>query len=290
MENRFNHTPPEGEQGWGAYVTPPPIPGQQNTEQAGQTNLCAQVRDWLPSLLENDGDVRPEVSSSLYAHLAACSGCAREFDEMQRVVALLEALAPAELPADFSGVIMRRIQTEMGPVQNASTHPTSAASSLSGEAAIDAGITDAAPKATPQAAHTTAVVAETRAKRTLALEQQAITHTGVRLWERLTLAGMFSAFLAFVLSTEWGRELLGVNLDTASAWLGQIGDTLRRVPVLSGIVALMLSALAHAGDVISDTYKNLGVMAARGLVLDVALCAGIAYLLARRQRGHRMRI
>src|SRR5438067_387098 len=101
MENRFEHTPPEEQQGWGAYATPPPYPDQQNSyhsELPQGMNLCARVRDMLPSLLENDGEIRPEMAAALYGHLAVCPGCAREFEEMQRVVAVLEALPPAEMP------------------------------------------------------------------------------------------------------------------------------------------------------------------------------------------------
>jgi hypothetical protein len=254
-------------------------------------NLCLSVRERLPSLLEGEGDIRPEMAASIYAHLAVCPGCAREFDEMQRVVALLDALPPAEIPMDFSGIIMDRIQTEMGPAQ--SSHPTYAVSPLSGEAAIEGDVTNSAP--VPQVIQS-AIVKETRTKATQAtaqvgLEQQIGLHTGTRLWERLTLGGMLAAFVAFVLSTAWGREMLGVNLDTASVWLEQIGDTLRRVPVLSWIAALILSTLAQAGSLIQETYRNFGSNAARGLALDAALlAAAYYYLVVRRQRGQRLRV
>ena len=66
MENRFDHTSPEEQQGWGAYATPPPVPGQLNSPRslAGQASLCARVREMLPALLENDGEIRPDGNFS----------------------------------------------------------------------------------------------------------------------------------------------------------------------------------------------------------------------------------
>jgi len=72
----------------------------------------------LPDLLENDGSVRPEMATAIYAHLAVCPGCSREYDQMQRVIARIEALPPAEMPMDFSGVIMRRIQEQAETVHS----------------------------------------------------------------------------------------------------------------------------------------------------------------------------
>src|SRR5579872_4521143 len=114
MENRFEHLPPEENQGWGAYATPPTPPGQQHNQQASQPSssaLCARVRDSLPYLLENDGEISPQMATALYGHLSVCAGCAREFDEMQQVVHLVETLGQAELPMDFSVRIMRHIQS-----------------------------------------------------------------------------------------------------------------------------------------------------------------------------------
>src|SRR5258708_1114651 len=65
MENRFEHSQPE-EQGWGAYVTPPRYTGPEHTEPSvrrTQTGLCARVVEMLPALLENDGDIRPEMAT-----------------------------------------------------------------------------------------------------------------------------------------------------------------------------------------------------------------------------------
>ena len=127
MENRFEHTPEE--QGWKTPLPPRPVapngnrpdilsnrtPGQQNAVQNGFARAVARqsVRlglRKLSDLLDNDGSVRPEQAAGIYAHLAICRHCAQEFDEMQRVVALVENLPPAELPRDFSGLIMQRIE------------------------------------------------------------------------------------------------------------------------------------------------------------------------------------
>ena len=202
MENRhLENTPPEDQSGWGAYATPPPnslgsagntLSGGQN--KAEQMSLCDRVRDLLPALLENDGDIRPEMAATLYGHLSACPGCAQEFNEMQRIVALLESLGPAPMPADYSDLILRRIRTEIGPLtERVSPLPSPAASSIFGEAAATA------PTETERAV--AAKISSSGLQ-----EEGLVTLPNLRLWERLTLTGMFSALLAFLLSTAWGRE------------------------------------------------------------------------------------
>src|ERR1043165_2965068 len=99
MENRFEQTPPEEQQGRGAYATPPPVSGAQNipaditpqylrhsvTPQLPQdVSLCQRVQEKLPYLLENDGEITPHLAKALYGHLAVCPNCSREFDESQR--------------------------------------------------------------------------------------------------------------------------------------------------------------------------------------------------------------
>src|SRR5438552_1551000 len=130
MENRSEHIPPE--QGWGAYATPPTYPShsayqrpdppgaeaQLNQESTlpPQANLCAWVREKLEPLLENDDEIRPEMATALYGHLAVCQGCAQAFEQIQKVVAMLEALPPLELPMDYAPLILRRIQAGTGPL------------------------------------------------------------------------------------------------------------------------------------------------------------------------------
>ncbi len=134
MESRSEHSQPE-QQAWNTtYFTPQPQGGSAHTEAATQdaglgstasTNvaLCLSVREQLQSLLENDGSVRPEAATALYGHLAVCSDCAREFEAMQRVVHMLEALPMAALPADYSRLVMHRIQTGYNPEMKPATVP-----------------------------------------------------------------------------------------------------------------------------------------------------------------------
>lgn len=288
MENRTEHTESEG-QGWGAYVTPPRYPSQSpaqwQQEAALRGTLCAQVGELLPALLENDGEVRPEMAASVYAHLSVCSGCSRSFEEMQRVVAMVEALAPAEMPMDFSGIIMRRIQTEMGPLPGAAPpRPIVAASSAVRE--------EVAPEANRQASAeriaaflTEAETADLRADTVqVGIHVETLTQTTQSRVERLTAAGLLAAVLTFCLSTSWGRAMLGVNIESASAWFTQIQAALQSVPVLGGIVAVVFAALTQVGRMLGDTYRNLGAMVAKGVIVDVALCAAGYYYLSRRQR------
>ena len=285
MENRhLENTPPEDQSGWGAYATPPTTPpgAAGNTLSGGpnkaeQMRLCDRVRDLLPALLENDGDVRPEMAATLYGHLSACPGCAKEFNEMQRIVALLESLGPAPMPADYSERIMRRIQTEIGPLkERPGPLPPSAASSIFGEAAATA------PTETERAVAATISPSGLR-------EAGLLTLPDLRLWERLTLTGMFSALMAFLLSTAWGREMLGSSVESVQAWFAQIGEVLRRVPVVNWLAAAVFAALAQAGDLLQETYRNLGGTETMHLSMEIAILATVGCFLVARKRYGRMR-
>ena len=143
MENRFENTPPEEKQGWGAYATPPPYPGQKSTPE--QTNnlpvlpqdltMCHLVREKLPYLLENtDGDILSvDTVRALYGHLSVCATCSHEFDEHQRIISCLHALPQVQMPMDFTGAIQRRIQVQAMPPQNeAVVSPATMLQKLSG--------------------------------------------------------------------------------------------------------------------------------------------------------------
>ena len=97
---------------------------------------------------------------------------------------------------------------------------------------------------------------------------------------------LFTAVLAYFLSTPWGQEMLGKNVVVARAWLAEVGAAISRVPLLGRVTALLFAALSQMGDLLGDTYRTLGDMAVRGLAMDVALCVAAYYfLVTRRQRG-----
>ena len=275
MENRFEHTPPEEQQGWGKYATPPPLPGQLNSQRSQnppQVSLCVKVQEMLPHLLEHDGEIRPEMASHIYGHLTTCANCAQEFDAMHRVVSLLETLPPVEMPMDFSGIIMQQIYAE-APV----SHKLAAPSRLA--------------DAVTTSVETTQAVAQQTEQTTVSVEQQAVTHIGIQLWERLTITGIFAAMISFLLSTKWGQNMLGSNLEVASSWTEQVCNELRRIPILTWVVTGVFSVLSQAGNLLQQTYRNLGPIAARGLMIDVALvAAAYYYLVVRRQRGQRLSV
>lgn len=289
MENRFENNPPEERQDWGAYVSPPSYMGPPNNYAADtrQKQLCARVQEMLPSLLENDGEIRPEMASSIYAHLAVCVLCARDFAEMQRVVSMVEALAPPEMPMDFSLVIMQRIQREFGPARSdVPIRPLRAASStVSGEAAATAGNErkqETPPQTTAQTVHQT----ETRAVASeLKAQQTNLTQTATSLWQRLTGVGVLLAVVSFFLITNWGREALGVNGLAAAEWLSQLGKAVQDLPLLGSIVAVIGTVLGQVADILQETYQSQGAMTTLGLTIDFALCAAGYYMLVvRRER------
>jgi hypothetical protein len=294
MENRFEHNPPEERQDWGAYVSPPSYTGQPNSyADARQQQLCARVQEMLPSLLENDGEIRPEMAASIYAHLAVCLQCAQDFAEMQRIVSMVEALAPPEMPLDFSVVIMQRIQVEFGPTRSdIPIRPLRAVSSdVSGEAAVNAGSerSQATPQATVQTIHTTVNTEQKQvASSELETQQIGVTQTALSLWQRLTGVGVLLAVVGFFLLTSWGREALGVNAMEAMNWLGGIGKAVQDVPLFGSIVALVGSVLSQVGGTLAQTYRTLGATTTLGLTIDLAICAVGYYLLVARRQRHQL--
>jgi hypothetical protein len=287
MENRFEHNPPEERQDWGAYVSPPSYTGPPNSyADARQSQLCARVQEMLPSLLENDGEIRPEMASSIYAHLAVCVLCARDFAEMQRVVSMVEAIAPPEMPMDFSVVIMQRIQLEFGPVRSdVPIRPLRAASSAASGEAAPLGNEQKQEAASLTTAHTVQQT-ETRAVASeLETKQTSVMQTATSLWQRLPGVGVLLAVVGFFLITNWGREALGVNAIAASQWLSQLGEVAQEMPLLGSIVALIGTVLAKVSDTLQETYRSQGAMNTLGLTLDFAICAvGYYALMARRER------
>jgi hypothetical protein len=303
MENKFEHTPEE--QGWKAPLPPRPavpngnapghaLTGQNSPVQNGfaqgqlRDNLCAWVCEKLSDLLDNDGSVRPEQAAGIYAHLAICRHCAQEFDEMQRVVALVENLPPAELPRDFSGLIMQRIENPHMPLSKHSLTPQAVADTLAVVVVTNGQRQNAA-----QSRSATASM-QTIEQKTTVLQAQQIQNVQTQqnqseLLRRMTAGGILSAVLAYFVSTAWGRQLLSGNVNAATAWFAQVADTLRGVPVLTWMVGLIFSALAQLNAMLSQTYHVMGAAAAAGFAIDVAVCVVAYSFLTARRRDAQMR-
>ena len=326
MENRFDHNQPE-EQGWGDYVTPPGAPGR-NSYTPGtfplETALCQRVREMLPHLLENDGEIRPEMARQVYGHLSVCTGCAGEFDEMQRVILLMDKLPPAEMPQDFSQIIMQRILSPDGPIpqrpplrvplnladpqnavaavrtQDASTRPTRAAlgqPQFNDALAPIKGTPSVTPVKLTSSVAPVKLTSSVAATQRLAMEnltQNVGVQTQVGLFttfQRLTAASVLMAVMAFLMTTAWGRNALRTDLDALRTWMQQMGDALNRVPLFGRLTAYLFAAMTQMSDSVSETYRTLGANAAKGLTIDIALCACACFLLAvRRQRSRQVGI
>lgn len=298
MENRSEHIPPE--QGWGAYATPPAYPSHKayqsqeplraeaeldgETTLPPQTSLCARVREKLQPLFEEDETIRPEMATAIYGHLAVCPGCSAEYEQIrymdQKLVALLEALPPMDLPMDYSRLIMQQIQADRGAVSGAAgAFPTLAASSANfGEVA-----TGAESEVTISRR---ALSEQTQAKQTLGTTQQSALQTGARLWQRMIMAAIVSAIAFFCMATSWGRQMLGANLETMRVWIGQVGDMLNRVPLMGQLANNVFAALSGVSEALETSFRELGALAGRGLAIDVALFAAACFFLAaQRQRS-----
>ncbi len=265
MENRFEHTPPEGQEGWGAYATPPATSGHSLLSASGKLGLCATVQDFLPSLIEGDGEVQPEMVAAIQGHLGVCPTCAREFKEMQRVVMLLDTLPAPQMVHDYSGVILRRIQAQGTPQSHGSVPRLDIvgrqvpATRREPARASGIGRVDEASK-TRSATVGTSTVGTTRRQKILAVQTQVSTQQ----LRRVTAAGIVAGILAFFLSTEWGREALGGNAESAADWLRQIGDALAEIPGLHFMIASVMAALGQAGVMLSQTFRTAGSAIVQG--------------------------
>ena len=366
MESRSEHSPPE-QQTWNAtYITPQP-PGRAAQTEAAisqsaamKSEVCLQVREQLQALLENDGSVRSETATALYVHMAVCSECAREFEAMQRVVHMLEAMPLADLPADYSHLVMRKIQTGSAPVAQAGTVQNVAlcdrvrdklqplmendpgvspelATQLYGhlsvctecaaefstmrsmvnlletlppaELPIDYSMQImrriqtgeiAAPAAKAQAIvrptfAASSVVSEgvathemrsaaaaTLTSRTMSMAQS--TETRQRFWQRLIGSVALTGMFVYLLASEWGRQMLGVNMETARVWLSQIGEHLEQVPVLGALIISLGAALAGVNEALGHTFFALGSVAAQTLALELSLGLAACMMLNARRR------
>ncbi|MCS6777073.1 MAG: hypothetical protein RMJ43_05190 [Chloroherpetonaceae bacterium] len=292
MENRFEHIPPEERSDWGHYVRPPGTP--ENTQQLGDARssyLCVRVQSMIPHLLEHDGEVRPEIASSAQAHIATCAQCARYYTQMQQVISLLETLEPPEMPVDFAPAIRQRIQAEYHRAQGAPRASFPAASLSTGREEAPAG-----SNATQQQARSAGVrrvrnvrLCTASTLQTHPDEQTVLTGRVVAFWRQLTGTGLLLAVLGVLLLTEWGRQAIGVNLDTVSALLAQIVDAVAHVPVIGSIVAAVAAVLTQAAGILHATYRASEWFSMLGLAIDISICVVGYYLIVARRRQHRAR-
>jgi len=275
MENRFEKQEEE-KQDWGAYIKPPQTSKlPQESEASAQSSreqlqrfeprselaseLCEQVREYLPALVESDGTIRPEMAAMMFAHLTICRDCAREFDELQRIVAVLNSLPQLPLPHDYSGLIMQRIEREMGglfPLME--IPPNQATSSWRGEAAQQTN----QPNSTIKSDTFT----------------QILNQTALPVWQRIVMLGAFFATLLLFLTSGWGRNTLDATMSTVQDWLRQIAQATKEIPLLGKITEEAFGVLAQSVHLLEETYLHIGANAMRGVFLDVAIAMGAYFI------------
>ncbi len=320
MENRFEQSPEE--QGWksstpDAYgwknpppapIVPPALSGQtgnigQNAEQntAHQTTrdqLCGWVCEKLSDMLDNDGSVRPEQAAGIYAHLAICRHCAGQWDEMQRVVSLVEKMPLADLPRDFSATIMQRIANPHAPPPHRALMPQMFNDAPGSSVVVDRNLASGADTAqskliitsTQPLARKTSLLHRLRGQQTQSELRSETKQTGVstqsELLTRITAGSVCSSALAYLLSTTWMRQMLNVNVTTTGAWFGQCADVLRGVPLLTWVAGLIFSAFAQMNAMLGETVHVMSTAIMMGLALDVVICvAAYSFLTARRREA-----
>ena len=283
MENRFEQTPPEEREGWGAYATPPATSGHSPLSSSGQLGLCKEVRDLLPLLIEGGGEVRPEMVATVTGHLGICPTCSRDFKEMQRVVMLLDTLPAPQMVQDYSMVIMRRIQAQGSPQSHGAVPRLDVATSNGGVGRVGPLERGGVSRSGTENIATSTVGTTRRHK--IIQTQNKVTAQQV---QRVTAAGVVAGMLAFFLSTEWGREALGGNLESAGEWLRQIGDALAEIPGLHLLIASVMAVLGQAGILLHDTFRTAGSAIMQGVAIDVGLLGASYYYLGSRRRRTQM--
>ena len=276
MENRFENNKEERQE-WGAYATPPPILRQDlerlEVQQQPPATLCARVQEMLPSLVENDGTVRPEMAAALFAHLTVCPNCAKEFDEMQRMIAVLNTVPLHPLPMDFTGVIMQRIELEMSGIY--AKHDAAPQFGSSFETVQN------------QTTHKVEFTANTQQSQTTTETFQ--TQTQSTLVQRVIAMGAFFAALLLFLSSAWGRATLGANIQMAREWVRQIAQATEDVPLLGWVTSEALGVLSQSFHILEETYKTLGATAVKGVFVDIVIVTALYFIFqGRKQNSHKV--
>jgi hypothetical protein len=276
MENRFENNKEERQE-WGAYATPPPTfrPDLERLEvqQQPPATLCARVQEMLPSLVENDGTVRPEMAAALFSHLTICPSCAKEFDEMQRMVAVLNTVPLHPLPMDFTGVIMQRIEAEMaGLYAKQDTAPQFGATF---ETTQNSSFQRIEFSVNTQKSQTTTATLQTQTQSTL--------------FQRVIAMGAFFAALLLFLSSAWGRATLGANIQMAREWVRQIAQATEDVPLLGWVTSEALGVLSQSFHILEETYRTLGVTAVKGVFVDMVVVTALYFMFqGRKQNSHKV--
>jgi len=252
MENRFENIPPEEKLGWGAYATPPPIPGHKPAAEQLNTrpvlpqdlSMCDRVRDKLPNLMENsDGEMSADTVRALYGHLSVCASCSKDFDDQQRIAQYLDAIPMVQMPMDFTGAIQRRIQIQtISPQTQAVVSPaTSRAFGTPASSTQNSSSAAIGKRSLTSGAAVISTLKKTKTSTTLQISQ---IESG--LMRRFTSGGITSAIMASFVSSAWGREMLVQNITAVRAWLDQIAAAFGRIPVFGRLALLAFTALAQA--------------------------------------------
>jgi len=76
-------------------------------------SLCIRVRERLPDLI--DGYLDAMTVEAIRAHLAVCYFCAREYNELEQTIRLVETLPFVEPHHDFAPSIMARLNAPKRP-------------------------------------------------------------------------------------------------------------------------------------------------------------------------------
>jgi hypothetical protein len=295
MENRTEHTPEEEPQGWGAYALPPSYSAEQGQSNSAQQGWCFRVREMLPDLLENDGAVQPDMSAALHAHLAVCPACGREFEALSRVIALVEALGPVEMPADLSEAIMQRIRLQQNPqAPEASSLPfVSSASFATASAAETDRRAEARQTETAQAPSTARIGRSEKADsiskaiESLVGRQAVQVDLPAEVWRRLVLATLLAAIAVVWLLTPAGRADLGINVQEFGDWLGQVAQVLCSIPVLGALFGALVESLGTIANMLESSFRPMGAGVVDGCLLDGLLALVICRHVARRRVSRR---
>ncbi len=231
-------------------------------------SLCVWVRERLPDLQE--GFLDAATAETIRAHLSVCFLCAREYNEMEATVKLIESLPFVDPVKDHAPAILAAIRSQSdhsfrSPVVEVETEALTRISmpraTTGQQRRAGYSLTDLTSHYLPDGTG--------RMRSGPAPEEQ------IAPGERAALAAMLATLLFALILSPWGRS---VPAFTAEWWAGRALPWLLSLPLAGFAVNLLQAAAAGA--------ERLYQMAASGpaLLISVNLLFAAAYFVSSRRQ------
>ncbi len=217
-------------------------------------SLCVRVRERLQDYAE--GLLDAMMAEAIRAHLSVCYLCAKEYNELEQTIHLVETLPFVELEKDFAPAIMAALKTQSGHSFQAPVV----------EMETEAIIRVSLPRTT------------TGRQRPLSWSAPG-SEADIRPWERVMTAIGLGALLLLLFWTPWARTVLASGGAMAVGWLQRAAEAVGAVPVIGAMLHGLTGLLGSVGESAQRFQQAaMGVSPAVWLV-DFGLFALVFYAL-----------